>query len=85
MGKNGGARPGAGRKPKHDEVKAKELAIKAIENKFGSLEKGLEYLIESQEPSLQKFVFEHAIGKPKEHVEHSGEVTNHVITGMKVI
>lgn len=74
MAGKGGQRAGAGRKPIHSEVYAKDLATTAIVNKFGSLEAGLEFLIETKEPNLLKFVFEHAIGKPKEKLEHSGEL-----------
>ena len=69
MANKGGARPGAGRKPVHDEIKARELAISAIVTKFGSLEAGLISLLESNEPTLIKFVYEHAIGKPKEKLD----------------
>jgi hypothetical protein len=62
----GGARNGAGRKPVHDEINARELCKSAIINKFGSLEEGLKALLESGEPTLQKFVYEHAIGKPQD-------------------
>ena len=62
----GGKRPGAGRKPVHDEVHARNICQKAIIKKFGSLEAGIEFLLESNEPSLIKFAFEHAMGKPRE-------------------
>jgi hypothetical protein len=57
----GGARNGAGRKPVHDEINARELCKSAIINKFGSLEAGLKALLESNEPTLQKFVYEHRV------------------------
>lgn len=66
MSNKGGARAGAGRKPVHDEIHARDLSVAAIIRKFGSLEDGLVSLLESNEPSLIKFVFEHAIGKPRE-------------------
>ncbi len=68
-GKNGGARPGAGRKPKADEEKVRVLATNAIIAKFGSIEKGMVNLIESGEPALVKFVWEHAVGKPREKMD----------------
>lgn len=71
---HGGKRNGAGRKSKADEEKVKNQAIEAIEQKYGSVEKGLVALMESGEASLIKFVFEHAIGKPKEKIEHSGDM-----------
>jgi hypothetical protein len=71
--KNGGARKGAGRKSVHDEIAARDIAIKAITSVYGSLEEGLIALLQTNEPSLQKFVFEHAIGKPADKVQHSSD------------
>jgi hypothetical protein len=65
MGK-GGKIEGAGRKTKADEERSRHLAIAAITRQYGSLEKGLMTLLESGESALVKFVFEHALGKPKE-------------------
>lgn len=69
MAGTGGARPGAGRKSLRDEDKARKLCIAAIEKKYGSLEGGLIKLLESEEPVLQRFVFEHAIGKPTDKID----------------
>lgn len=65
----GGARPGAGRKPKADEEKIRGLAVSAIEKRFGSIEQGFEHLLGTGEASLIKFVWEHAVGKPREKVD----------------
>jgi hypothetical protein len=65
----GGARPGAGRKPKVDEEKIRGLAVSAIEKKHGDLETGFMKLLESNEPSLIKFVWEHAVGKPRDKMD----------------
>jgi hypothetical protein len=70
---HGGARQGAGRKSARDEEKARRLCIAAIEKKYGSIEGGLVKLLESDEPSLMKFVFEHAIGKPTDKLDLKGE------------
>jgi hypothetical protein len=67
---NGGARPGAGRPTKADEEKVRNQAIGAIEKKDGSVEAGFDALLETKEPSLLKFVWEHAVGKPREKVDH---------------
>lgn len=67
----GGRRPGSGRKKLHDEILARDMAISAIEKVYGSIEEGMQALLRSGEQSLIKFVFEHAVGKPKEKVEHS--------------
>ncbi len=72
MGKNGGARPGAGRKPKADEDKVRTLAEDAIKKKYGSLQAGFAALLDSGSDMLVKFAYEHAFGKPKEKIEHSG-------------
>jgi hypothetical protein len=71
---HGGARKGGGRKSAHDEMKSRELAITAIVSKFGSLEGGMQFLIETEEPSLIKFVFEHAVGKPKDTLDIDAKV-----------
>lgn len=70
---HGGARKGAGRKPVHDEIAAKDIAIKAIVGVYGSLEDGMRGLLSSGEPSLIKFVYEHAMGKPADKLQHSGD------------
>ena len=70
----GGIRVGSGRKPLHDGITSRELAKSAIVAKFGSIEAGLQSLLDSEEPVLLKFVYEHAIGKAKDVIEHSGEI-----------
>lgn len=59
----------SGRKPVHDEIRARDICIEAIESNFGSLLEGLQALLNSGEPSLIRFVYEHALGKPKERIE----------------
>lgn len=65
----GGARKGAGRKSIATEEQTREKAKAAILAKYETLEKGLESLLSSGEPSLIRFVFEHAFGKPQEEVD----------------
>lgn len=69
MSNHGGSRPGSGRKPKADEEKVRNLAIAAIEEKHETLQKGFVKLLESGEASLIKFVWEHAVGKPREKID----------------
>lgn len=69
MGANGGKRPGAGRKPKAEELKIVNAATEAITNTYGGLQEGFEALLKSKEPSLVKWVFEHAAGKPQDKVD----------------
>jgi len=59
----------SGRKALHDDIKARDLCLQAIEANFGSLLEGLQALLQSGEPTLIKFVYEHALGKPKERIE----------------
>lgn len=71
----GGARPGAGRKPKFEEMEIKSLALSAITKVYGGLEDGFIALLKSDDQSLKKFVFEHAAGKPKENVSLESGIT----------
>lgn len=72
---HGGARPNSGPKPKAEQERTKDLCKAAISGKYGSPEKGLIALLESGEPALVKFVFEHAYGKPLDKVEQSGGIS----------
>jgi len=65
----GGARKGAGRKSIAAEERTKELCKAAIQGKFGSVEAGFKFLLESKDSTLIKYVFEHAFGKPIENVK----------------
>lgn len=69
----GGKREGAGRKPVHDEMMAREICQTAIIKKYGSLQAGIEFLLDTNEPTLLKFAFEHAIGKPADTINLPGE------------
>lgn len=72
----GGKQPGAGRKSIAEELGTRDLARKAIIAKWGSLEAGLQALLGMEEQALTKFVFEHAMGKPRDEVDvtSAGEV-----------
>lgn len=69
MAGRGGKRINAGRKTKAEELKSSAAAISAINSRYGSLELGFVALMESEEPVLIKFVFEHAAGKPQDVVD----------------
>lgn len=69
----GGPGRGQGRKPKVDEARVRDLSVGAIIKMYGSEEAGFLALLQGGEPGLVKFVYEHAYGKPKERVEHSGD------------
>jgi hypothetical protein len=65
----GGARPGAGRKSKAEELKVRDTAIESISEKWGGLKEGFRALLDTEEPSLIKWVFEHAAGKPQDKID----------------
>lgn len=69
MAGRGGYMPGGGRPKKVDEERVRDLSVKAIITHYGSEEAGFKSLLESKEPSLIKFVFEHAYGKPREKMD----------------
>lgn len=83
MAGRGGVRPGSGRPTLAKELATADIARGTLIKKFGSLEAAMEFLLTTDEPTLLKFVYEHAFGKSPDKVEHSGEV-NHVITGMEI-
>ena len=58
-----------GRHTRHDEEKITTIAIDAIIEQYGSLKDGFIALLESKDPPLVKWVFEHAAGKPKERID----------------
>lgn len=65
---HGGARANSGRKSIAEEMRTRDLAKDAIIAKYGTLEKGLKALMDTGEPMLIKFVFEHAFGKPTDEI-----------------
>ena len=78
---SGGAREGAGRKPKVDEEKVNNLfisALKELYKKESDDEAKIHFikdvLLESQRGQL--FVAEHIFGKPKETIETTHNVSN---------
>jgi len=75
----GGQREGAGRKSIATEERTKEICKAVIAGKFGSLEKGIEMLLNSKSDRLQLFVYEHALGKPTEKHEIEANVNNNQI------
>jgi len=66
---SGGVRPGQGRPKKADEERVRTLSIGAIIDHYGSEDAGFSALLASNEPSLIKWVFEHAYGKPVEKMQ----------------
>ena len=69
MTNKGGARPGAGRKPKALEQHTSNICKQAIQSTYGGNCKAMQALLATGEVPLIKFVFEHAFGKPIEKQE----------------
>lgn len=69
--KVGGARPGAGRKPKAEEERIKNLSLASIVKAFGSEAEGWDHLAKQAIESLphMKMLWEYTYGKPKETVD----------------
>ena len=65
---NGGARQGAGRKPKAEEVQLIERLTPLDDTAMKSLEDG----VKKGDFQFIKLFMEYRYGKPKEKVEHSG-------------
>lgn len=74
---HGGKRPGAGRKPKEfsDELKAALATMEA------DAHKALHQQIKEGNSASIKMYFEYMYGKPKERIEHSGELDVHTFSG----
>lgn len=75
---HGGVRTGQGRKPVSEEVNSRMLSQAAIIKRFGDLQKGIEYLLDSGEPTLIKFAYEHAYGKPVDRVAKTDSEGNDI-------
>jgi len=78
--KNGGARPGAGRKPVADEKKVNEIFLSALKS-FHKVDtdeeakiKHVHALLSTQRGEL--FIAEHIFGKPKETIDSNVTLNN---------
>jgi len=69
MSSKGGARIGAGRKTRAEEFGITTLAIQSITEHYGSLLDGFKALLATRDAILVRFVFEHAVGKPREKLD----------------
>lgn len=79
MAGTGGARPGAGRPTKADEENSKKLirkALKLIYKKDSDDQNTIHFLKTFAETSRgQQFIAEHLLGKPKENLNLTGDVS----------
>ena len=77
MSNKGGARIGAGRKPVAVEQKTAERFKQILASLYNGDENGAVIAAwQSGEPSLQKFILEHAFGKPTDNLNLSGGLEN---------
>lgn len=67
---NGGARKGAGRKPKAKEEQVRRLGLDAINTVYGSIEKYYQHIAKESMESFPhlKLLQEYVFGKPKETI-----------------
>lgn len=75
---HGGARKGAGRKPKSEELKVQKLGINAIVDVYGSIEDYYKHIAKESKDSFPhlKLLQEYVFGKPKETIEQTHNVNN---------
>lgn len=75
---HGGARKGAGRKTKAEELKVRTLGIEAIKEVYGSVEAYYKFIAQESKDSFPhlKLLQEYVFGKPKETVETTHNVNN---------
>lgn len=75
---HGGARKGAGRKPKAEELKVQKLGIDAIIDVYGSVEDYYKHIAKESKESFPhlKLLQEYIFGKPKETIEQTHNVNN---------
>ena len=75
---HGGARKGAGRKPKSEELKVQKLGINAIVDVYGSVEDYYKHIAKESKDSFPhlKLLQEYVFGKPKETIEQTHNVNN---------
>lgn len=64
----------SGRQTRLEELTGVRLASEAITEYYGSIKDGLIKILSEGEPSLVKFVFEHAIGKPTDKLNVTGDL-----------
>ena len=62
-----------GRKSKEYEINVQNIALKAIEEYYGSIQAGFIQLLGSDEPALIKFCWEHGVGKPTDMIQMNVE------------
>ena len=79
---NGGARKGAGRKPKAEELKVQKLGLAAIEEIYGSVGKYYEHLAKESKDSFAhlKLLHEYVFGKAPDIVHNINENFNTDLT-----
>jgi hypothetical protein len=72
-----------GRYPERKEINARNIALTALEKKYGSLEAAFESLLNSGVPSLVMYAYQMGFGKPQENAKI--EVTHNQVQTVQVI
>jgi hypothetical protein len=72
-----------GRHPERKEVNARNIALSALERKYGSLDAAFEHLLDSGVPSLVMYAYQMGFGKPQENAKI--EVTHSQVQTVQVI
>lgn len=77
----------AGRKSIIDELKTRQLILSTLKRIYRKEldDENIELFLKTfiQEPAGQKFIAEHLLGKPKEHVEVTHETDGYILTYKK--
>jgi hypothetical protein len=74
-GKNGGKRPGSGRKPKKT-FEARELFNKKIDERWDDIIKNIDFFIKKKDKDILKFIVEQRIGKSAQSLNLGGDINN---------
>ena len=70
--KNGGARPGAGRKPKLKDD-ARELFYATVDQRWTKIVALIDYYLQKKDKDILKMIIEQRIGKPPQPLVGGGE------------
>ena len=86
MANHGGARKGAGRKTKAEELKVQKLGISAIEKIYGSVDDYYQHLAKESKESFPhlKLLHEYVFGKAPDVVHNINENYNTELTPERV-
>jgi hypothetical protein len=80
----GGKRPGSGRKKRVDEEWSRKICIKSVEKLYGSVEAGIEHVLNGKDEKIKLFIWQHIMGVPETitKVKHSDNQGNKLEGGI---